>query len=382
MPATPLRPEQAARLADMIYGGLVHANTTDTLNAAGGGLGNDFTPISDTLVEGRTGMGSRIRTSNFAMTLTRNGAPREKVVVVRGTDFPSLRDWLTNANVAFVSARRIGGAQVHKGFYAAFESQIDQLNTQLGLRDGDSVHVLGHSLGGAIATLLAAYWAQRGTSTKLYTFGAPRVALPPFQYQTRRRLGAQNIYRVYDFCDPVPMVPIFPFCHPFSAGIAVGRTTGGMNRHSMGNNYIPACTGLSWEQMRRSSNSFDLRGDIDAMLGRARDETRIPGNSFGMWCLGRVLYLLVVSIGGALTVPAIATLTVIDRIAMILETAASAIRGMADRVMSWLRSALRWLGREVAAPAADVTRSFLRYVLDLFFRGVSAAASRMIDMVH
>ncbi|MCI2285455.1 hypothetical protein L3081_21250 [Colwellia sp. MSW7] len=72
------------------------------------------------------------------------------------------------------------------------------------------MHVVGHSLGGAIAELTAIWASARGIKTKLYTFGAPRVVLRDSIYK-----AAMNIdhYRVTHGADPVPCVPVWPFTH-------------------------------------------------------------------------------------------------------------------------------------------------------------------------
>lgn len=65
--------------------------------------------------------------------------------------------------------------------------------------------VTGHSLGGAIATLAAAYLRQAGHPCDLYPYGSPRVgnlALASF-------ITAQegNEYRITHTDDPVPKLP-------------------------------------------------------------------------------------------------------------------------------------------------------------------------------
>lgn len=43
-----------------------------------------------------------------------------------------------------------------------------------------AVHVSGHSLGGAIATLYALSLAETGYTVNLFTYGSPRVGDPNF----------------------------------------------------------------------------------------------------------------------------------------------------------------------------------------------------------
>lgn len=64
----------------------------------------------------------------------------------------------------------------------------------------------GHSLGGAIATILAAHLRiDLGINVTTYTYGAPRVGNVPFAEFVKGQ-GDRN-YRITHFNDIVPMVP-------------------------------------------------------------------------------------------------------------------------------------------------------------------------------
>src|SRR5690606_17096016 len=107
------------------------------------------------------------------------------------------------------------GSPVHIGFNHTFNSMLPQIRTFLAeAKVTGRVHCIGHSLGGAIASL-ASDWVSRNTKlpTKLYTFGAPRVGTEWFSSATTRALGPRNIYRVYHETDPVAMVALYPFMH-------------------------------------------------------------------------------------------------------------------------------------------------------------------------
>ena len=74
------------------------------------------------------------------------------------------------------------------------------------------VHIVGHSLGGALATL-SADWikAEYSLPVKLYTFGSPRVGLDNFSRAATSRID--KIYRCTHGADPVTKVPLWPFSH-------------------------------------------------------------------------------------------------------------------------------------------------------------------------
>ena len=57
---------------------------------------------------------------------------------------------------------------VHKGFKRTFDSILPQLDKESDrvITNADVVHCVGHSLGGAVATLVAAHYRQRGKKDK------------------------------------------------------------------------------------------------------------------------------------------------------------------------------------------------------------------------
>src|SRR6185312_613145 len=103
---------------------------------------------------------------------------------------------------------------VHKGFKTTFDSCMLEIARNEGaILDADVVHCVGHSLGGAVATLVAGHYAARGKLTKLYTFGSPRVGYRSTHEAFERRLGIENMFRVSHDLDPITMVGPFPFVH-------------------------------------------------------------------------------------------------------------------------------------------------------------------------
>jgi len=117
------------------------------------------------------------------------------VIAIRGT--ANLDNWLTDAR-AF-PARSCGGFLAHKGFVSAFR---ELCTGGMPTIKGGNVIATGHSLGGAIATLLAEH-----TGCKLVTFGSPRV------YWRFGRAPVLDHVRVVRDDDPVPMVPKFLYSH-------------------------------------------------------------------------------------------------------------------------------------------------------------------------
>ncbi|GAA77610.1 lipase family protein [Pseudoalteromonas sp. BSi20495] len=145
-----------------------------------------------------------------------NPFKNDLVLAIRGT--ASIYDASTDcrANISVCD----GGHSVHAGFNTLFETLKLQLAPLLReLKPNATVHCVGHSLGGAVASLVAD-WAKRRFSSdvKLYTFGAPKVGLTNFALSTTNALEPKNIFRCVNGGDVVPMVPFWPFMQaPYNA---------------------------------------------------------------------------------------------------------------------------------------------------------------------
>ena len=204
-----LSPSTAASVADRVYDIRKSTDFEDEFNL-------DFIrnfKITNSKIQGISGgLVNQVlnRSTGFAFTAegTSQQFKKHHIIGIRGTKFTSPADWLTNANVGITLGPKNLG--VHAGFHKAFTSLRPSLNQYITANKPRCLHIVGHSLGGAIAELTAIWANSLGITTKLYTFGAPRVVLRDSVYK-----AAMNIehYRVTHGADPVPCIPVWPFTH-------------------------------------------------------------------------------------------------------------------------------------------------------------------------
>jgi pimeloyl-ACP methyl ester carboxylesterase len=121
---------------------------------------------------------------------------RNVIIAFRGTQADQFQDLISDIRIWPQKAK--GPGRIHKGFYEAVEVLRKQIDPWLP-HDRASLVITGHSLGGAMATVLAASFKD----AELVTFGSPRVGTAAFA----AGLGQQKIRRYVDCLDLVTGVP-------------------------------------------------------------------------------------------------------------------------------------------------------------------------------
>ncbi|XP_052620644.1 uncharacterized protein LOC111915788 isoform X3 [Lactuca sativa] len=174
------------------------------------------------------------------VAIWRDSARKRLVVAFRGTEQVRWKDLRTDLMMvpAGLNPERIGGdfkeeVQVHSGFLSAYDSVrtriLSLIKTAIGYQDEDEddggdevskwhVYVTGHSLGGALATLLAlelssSQLAKRGAvDVTMYNFGSPRVGNKKFAQIYNEKV--KDSWRVVNHRDIIPSVPrLMGYCH-------------------------------------------------------------------------------------------------------------------------------------------------------------------------
>lgn len=137
------------------------------------------------------------------------------VIAIAGTK--STQDFITDAQFVKQDAVFCGQLlSIHSGFLQEFESIRVLLDNYFSYRkktDIRKVIVTGHSLGGAVATLIALHLVETRPSIVLniYTFGSPRVGSWELKHLYNKM--CPNTLRVVHDKDIVPKVPKLFYWH-------------------------------------------------------------------------------------------------------------------------------------------------------------------------
>lgn len=372
-----LSARDAAILANGVYKATSSTSTQDVLETAqqsvelGNGIGavESITPKAGLV--GQSGAFIK-ETSGFGMVLERGATTsRETIVVLRGTQTAS--DWLSNFNIGF--DRGPDGSLIHAGFNRIYRTFADDLRAAISRANPQRIHFVGHSLGGALASIAASEYAGiHKKPSYLYTFGAPRVGSLGLCSTLRTNLPVGHVKRVYAISDPVPMIPWMPFCHysAGSTGINAGFSSIAASAHNMLGSYIPNMPPQGWPASLRMPN----RSDPDYWMDMAERSTGLM-SSMGYFFLGKALEGIMAALD-VLGLAVSAGMTMLDRLITALRNAVLLQKEMAKMTFRFAKLALKIAGRASIAASvsiADLTLKFLRFVFDVLSAPVKVAAN-------
>ncbi len=370
----PVSPRMASEFAELVYQ-VRQPNVRGDyrLETRGLSLSRSFDiKLATGPVVGQSGgiFGFFQRASGFALVADgKNDYEGHHVIAVRGTK--TTHDWLTNGNVGLSSST--GGALVHAGFNETFESMKPGLEALLTPRLSRGtvagIHCIGHSLGGALASLVSDWVHKRyRRDANLYTFGAPRVGMKGFA--TKSSFEVNKLYRCTHGADPVPAVPLWPFMHAPVNGIEyrLDRSDGlSPSAHGMGEDDVPGYRNTAkkgdWDQLHQNSMDY-LNNPV-----RLDYERRHEAHFSTYWAerLSSALITLLKDAGyysAVLAQAAISTsLTFYDLLARTLEDIAKASKDFAEQTRGLLGHMLAF-ARAAVTTVVEMTFSFIRWVFD------------------
>lgn len=328
-------------------------------------------------------------TSGFGYTLTyQSPVKRHIIIATRGTR-PELK-----GNPDLLTDMRCGGTlfedfgPVHVGFKKTYDSILPSIKRDIGaIQQADVIHCVGHSLGGAVATLLAAHFAKSYGNVKLYTFGSPRVGCYGTYRALEKKIGIDNIFRVAHDLDPITLIAPYPYIHvqpapndknnltivsPFGELISTAN-------HDIYEyiNYIRRLT--TWANVRLASKQLDYN---NALISRwLLHESRDPGwASYASAKALAVLFKLFDYHLKALSTSVIVGGTALDILTEILIKAINISTLLGKTVIRLLSYAATWAGIQ-ANKAADFTFTVIRALLEkmlVSMRFLAASAIRRV----
>jgi triacylglycerol lipase len=391
-----LSPPQAAAIASEVY--KLHPADLSELRATQQSLGCEglFEVRDDRQIKAASGMLRWKQISRFGYLAGGvRGTPfaDDILIATRGTlGAKTGPDWLSNYNIGVELGP--SGLPVHAGFHRIWKTFSIELAAFVRGRNVRRVHCVGHSLGGALATLSADHLSRMGIGVALYTFGAPRVGDVVCSRVVTQRIGADNIHRVYHSSDPVPMIPLFPFWHmPFGqAGMAVANDLSGLvnaDAHAMEASYRSAVASFaSWDDLRAAAAArADQAGQTRTWLEQVAQGRGgfVMGSAKLLSMIGRALEWLLKKSGQLMAngfgAALVGTATVLDRIAWTLLQGAQLSREIARHVQTLIAAIWGWLGRATVR-TAEITTAFLRWVLELMFQSLRSTAHRAIELLR
>lgn len=344
--------------------------------------------ICHTRAIGKTGGYFFNKQTGFAVLGTGKGPySGDAIIAIRGTAMTSGHDWGTNFQIGISGLSN--GQSVHSGFSRAFDSlrpQFERFLTDWRRNSNGlgTVHCVGHSLGGALATLTADWIAGSKLASKvnLYTFGAPRVGLLGFALANTGRIS--HIYRSTHGADPVPKVPLWPFIHSPYKGVEyrLDNSQGiSLAAHEMdpetGANpgYLRTASKGNWEDLHQAASEYlqPVRLDYDK-------RNQASYSDYWMQKLSAALITLLKDTGyyaSVVTQAAIGTgVTFYDLVARTLEKIAAAGEIAAAQVKGLLGHMLSFAGSAITT-VKDLTHATIRAIftkmLNRLYRDVREA---------
>lgn len=304
------------------------------------------------------------------------------VVCLRGTD--SFHDVLTDAY--FKTSPSSAGKAVHGGFNRCFKSMVDAIDGFLTEHPPKgAIHCVGHSLGGALATLAADHIQRKyDANVYLYTLGSPRAGTESFATSFTTALKPENIFRLQHTADPVTAVPIWPFLHvPVkNPGILMDRFGFGFQFSAhKGKQYAISVQGKTWQTLRSEAAAIASSDQIERWL-----ESKKPASFTGkaMLMLSEAIYFVLKKIGLSHLVSAatntVATVgyTLLDMLALALSKGIKLAESLSKWVKYLVIKMMQMLGKPIKKKE-EFDKEAISVLLKDMHRRVQSEVNKALD---
>lgn len=380
-----LTPAQSSDLAKDVYALTALQSLDLAINFLNRKYGGRIQFTQDNLIKGKTG-GPGIIKCRTAFGFCLVGAKElegNAFIIFRGTQY--LADWLTNLNV--MTSKSCYHHAVHDGFNQAFKSMMPQLIqfiSTLSKHNVTTIHCVGHSLGGALATLCGE-WIKSSQNIKpyIYTYGSPRVGLQGFSHMCTSSIGSNRIFRVYHKTDVVPYIPIWPYVHTPDSGteyyLYSPGVVPGAQYHDMGE-YVTSVRKHSWSSL----SSLKPEKKTDAGIAQWLKQKGPVGVSITAldWLSDAIVFVIKKCISSALWLMESAmgaSATIMDRLAYILSHGASLEENISNWVVYLIRKIMGFLGYVQSVSQQDLNRQFIKKIFSQLQQKLNSIAQNALN---
>ena len=230
-----------------------------------------------------------------------------------------------------------------------------------------TVHCIGHSLGGALATLCSE-WIKSSKAIKpyIYTYGSPRVGLKGFSQTCTKEIGSERIFRVFHKTDIVPYIPIWPYVHTPERGthyfLHSPGVVPGAEYHDM-TKYVANVRKYSWESLSAMKPEIRTEAGIARWL-KKKGPVGVTVTALD-WLSDAIMFVIkkCISSAQALIEKAMGTsATIMDRIAYILTHGSTLEENISSWVVYLIRRIMSLLGYVREISQQDLNREFIKSV--------------------
>ncbi|HEY9041903.1 MAG TPA: lipase family protein [Rheinheimera sp.] len=302
--------------------------------------------------------------------ITKGTGSRRGEVLITFRGSTRLKDDYLYIDGGFLPGTSPKGFAVHGAFAKVFQSCLPGIRAILGdIGEYHTVHCVGHSMGGALATLCAEHFVNSYVTPYLYTFGAPRVGMLPHALYMQKHLG-ERLNRYYYAGDVVTWLPMLPFVHMTGKRlISPDSWSGSHIGYREPNGLVLA-----------DSNNAQVRAESWAQAEQLISQGMNAGGGCGMesrrWryftqAFHKILYVVGATVGLIVTAPG----TVVDQIVSLISWGCTQDPKRRPLIVRWLVGSFQALGKIVTV-GKDTFVAMLRYILGLMLSQIKTKTER------